>query len=760
MNPTDHNGTPESTSETAAPVGELATVHPLRTRPDQHESTDSTGGESAPQVVEGRIISEYEYRLLTDEKAQREWRYAEYRKQAAWLARTTKTAVTHDRTVSTLKFIARHGTYVFTGGAIVAKRGWEAKTNSRYERLMRQAEARGKFEELSHWEERAEQAKAKRHERAMEWLDMPMKLLKALGVGVAALVVTLLLLGIVLAVGYKDIAMVAAPFETVIDVVMWVSIAVSVAWGPFLLAAPWIGAAALHRIGRRAEAHPSWLAPVSGAGSSANALITGDAIVKALQYLPIPRLKEAFKKEDWQPRFELTPVREGTGDFRGYRAIFDLPLGLNCEKIADHANVLARNLSRNAVEVWVGDYGKQKGGKAGYINLYVADSGVMDKPVPEYPLLNSGSVDVFEGVPLGITQRGDQVAPPMVGANAVFGGQPGQGKSNTVRAVFLGCALDPLCELRVHVFAKNGDFEEFAPRLSRYEKGANPAHVESALEHLRELYAEVERREDRLTELDAKKLTRAIAAKHPDMRPLGVGFSECHELFGHKQFGEEAGDLAVQVVKRGRKTGVFAVFDTQSARAGAIPSELVENVGINGCFSVKSWRSNDGFLGDGSFAAGIRATELRFNVDKGTMVTTGMTEELFEIVRTYFIEVNDDEGWDQATGVIARAMEQLDPATPVSGSRPAAQLEPADRDLLADLVEVLPRDEAIPAAKVAPLLVQLDAVVYDGLNGQKLRALLADEGVKVPSSKNLWPIDSTTIRHRIAERGTTPSLDG
>ena len=127
------------------------------------------------------------------------------------------------------------------------------------------------------------------------------------------------------------------------------------------------------------------------------------------------------------------------------------------------------------------------------------------------------------------------------------------------------------------------------------------------------------------------------------MRPLVVGFSECHELFGHGEYGKAAAELAVNMVKRGRKTGVFAVFDTQSP-ANAIPPQLVENVGINGCFAVKSWRSNDGFLGDGSFAAGIRATELRFNVDRGTMVATGMTEELFEIVRTYFIEVDDDAG--------------------------------------------------------------------------------------------------------------------
>ena len=462
------------------------------------------------------------------------------------------------------------------------------------------------------------------------------------------------------------------------------TIAFSVAWGPFILAAPWIGAAALHHIGRNAEAHPSWLAR-TGAGTDATALVTADGIVTALRHLPIPKLKEAFKKEEWVPRFELTPIREGQGSFRGFRAIFDLPLGVTPEMIADSREVLARNLHRNAIEVWISDYGKEKGGKAGYVNLYVADSGVMDKPTPEYPLLHTGTTDTFVGVPEGINQRGDGMLMPVVGSNAVFGGQPGQGKSNAVRVAVAGIALDPLAEIRMHVFALNGDFDAYAPRLSRYQKGVDVGHIESARDHLQELYEEVARREGRLAELGAKKLTRAIAEAHPDMRPLVIGFSECHELFSHGEFGKLAGELAIAVVKRGRKTGVSLIFDTQSSRADAIPSQLVENVGFNGCFKVKTWRSNDGFLGDGSFAAGIRATELRFNVDRGTMVATGVSEELFEIVRTFFIAVDDDAGTDQATDIIERAMAQLDPKTPAGGDRGhAGDGGPRPRDLLAD----------------------------------------------------------------------------
>jgi len=127
--------------------------------------------------------------------------------------------------------------------------------------------------------------------------------------------------------------------------------------------------------------------------------------------------------------------------------------------------------------------------------------------------------------------------------------------------------------------------------------------------------------------------TRPLAEKHPDLRPVVALFSECHELFGHDVHGKEAADLAVQTMRRARKTAITLAFDTQSSRADAIPPKIVELVKLNACFAVKSWRSNDGFLGDESFQAGIRATELRMGKDVGTSILTGATPERFEIVK-------------------------------------------------------------------------------------------------------------------------------
>lgn len=658
---------------------------------------------------------------------------------------TVEVVVRHERTVATSKVLARNLVYVFSGAGVLAK-GWHDR-RTKYDRYERQAEIAGDQENKRYWNEQGQKSAADRHKRRMERAEMAWRRAKRTILYLPLAALLLVLMGVAVSASTDDWSQLFVPLVGAVKGVGWViATGIQMAWLLLILGIT-LTLGVLWWAGRRAEAAPAWLhAPRSG-NAEGNALITADAIVRALQKLGNSKLNKAFK-DGFIPEFELPPTREGSGQFKGYRAIFGLPEGVTPSMVMDAVDVLAANLNRTTMETWPTDYGQEKGGRARHVNLYIADRGVMDKPTPTYPLMHEGAADVFEGSPVGITQRGDQVLMPMNGSNFVFGGRPGQGKSNGVRVVVIGAALDPLCEIRIHVFAGNGDFDAYEPRLSRYQKGASKEHAAAAVAHLEELLAEVERREYRLAELGAKKLTRAIAQQHPDMRPLLVAFSECHELFGDKEHGELAGDLAIQVAKRGRKAGVMLGFDTQSSRTNAIPSQLVENMGVNCCYSVKTWRSNDGFLGDGSFAAGIRATELRFNVDRGTMMTTGMTDELFELVRTYFIEVNDDTGWDAATEIIERAMRQLDPQTRTNAGTPPPVDEP-DRDLLADVDLLLERSGG-PATAGALLgalrTLAPDWPPYQDLNVPGLVKALKERGVDVKSTGNRYPVHPDAVR--------------
>ena len=239
------------------------------------------------------------------------------------------------------------------------------------------------------------------------------------------------------------------------------------------------------------------------------------------------------------------------------------------------------------------------------VDLWVADQGSTERPA----LLSAaarGRLRCSPGFRWGC--HSEVIAPALAGGNVAFGGVMGQGKSNAARVVMAGAALDPLAELWVFVFANNGDFDAYQPRLAGYHRGVDDATTTAAVESLRALYEEVGRREARLAELGAKKVTRPLAEKHPDLRPVVALFSECHELFGHPGHGREAADLAVQTMRRTRKTAITLAFDNPIVAGGRDPAEDCRVGEVECMFAVKSWRSNDGLLGDCSFQAGIRAT--------------------------------------------------------------------------------------------------------------------------------------------------------
>ena len=557
----------------------------------------------------------------------------------------------------------------------------------------------------------------------MDWMKTPLEWIKAFVVTMLAGAGALFVLGIVAAVYTRDVTWAWAPLVAAFTVVAVTVTTVALMWGVLLIVGPAALVAWCWHVGRRGDVTPRWLEADRG---NRDIAVTAVGVAAALAHLNIPAMNSAIR-DGWTVEFHTPPTLVNR---RGYHCVFSLPMGVTPGMIADRRDVLARNLIRAPLEVW-----PTESEHAGYVDLWVAHPGSTTGGVGQYPLLEDGTVDVFAAVPLGESQRGDVIAPPLMEASMGVGGLPGQGKSNLVRVVMAGAALDPLAILRVYVFAGNGDFDAYAPRLDRYRKGIDDSVVQDAVIELRELYREVERRETRLAELGAKKLTRQIATKHKDMRPLVIGFSECHELFGSPDLGKEASALAIATTKRMRKCGIFMVFDTQSSRANAIPTALVELFKYNVCFAVKTWRSNDGFLGDGSFQAGIRATELRPGKDRGTALLTGVTDERFELLSAFYIFADDDTGHDDATDLIQRACAAMKPD--VVGQQ---QDEIVIRDLLTDVAEELCDQDRMRCSDMASLLRTMDPDYppYQRIDGKKLATMLEADGVRV-TAKDGYP---------------------
>lgn len=709
---------------------ELATVHHLPT---------VDGG-----AVEGEFITEEEYQRLTSEKARMMARYQGYKSDVVTVARVTKTVATHDKTKTAAKALVRNAIYVGGGAKVLAVRAWESSTNARYERLMRGAELRGDMDALKEWDERAEAAKERRHSRRMDMLTAPGKVAKALAISVAAGIGFLLALGIVLAVSNERLSDVIAPIKTVIDAINWIVMALTIAWGPIVLAAPWVAVIGLWHLGRKAGAAPGWLQ--TSAESDVDVSIDETTIAAALSALRIPQVTAYLKTGS--PLQFLTPARV---DGRGTHAVVRLPAGVTAEKVARRRGDLATGLHRLAKEVW-----PTTGSEAGILDLWVADKGALAEGAGEYPLLTDGVVDVFKGVPFGKTLRGNPMNAPLMERNTICGGMPGQGKSSAARIVMAGAALDPTAELRIWVPDANFDFEVFKPRCTRYVMGAEDERIAEILADLQDLHAEVQRRGELLVKYEIPAVTREYASKNVGLHPIFALLEEAHVAIQHPLYGKEISKLLVDIVRLGRKRGIHLIVSTQAPTKDSMPRDVTRNCSNGVAFAVGDHVANDALLGQGAYAAGHRATELIPGTDKGTAVVKGFTGERSEIVQVYFLDVSKEN--DQVTPIIERALAAMKslPGTPAT-----AREIPAARDLLEDLDAAL-GDTTVNAADV-PALLAAHAPgwePYKRLTGKGLREILAAQyGVKVPSTGNRWPVDPVTVREALAKQATA-DLDG
>ncbi|MFJ8959949.1 FtsK/SpoIIIE domain-containing protein [Lentzea sp. NPDC102401] len=466
-------------------------------------------------------------------------------------------------------------------------------------------------------------------------------------------------------------------------------------------------------------------------------------VATALANLGVAPLDKFFKNGG-QLTYSVMPRVDGDGTYAQVR----LPMGVTADMVAGQRKKLAANLGRAALETW-----PTEGDESGILDLWVADKGKLGGGAGEWPLQHDGQVDVFEGVPFGLTQRGAVINAMLFESNWLIGGRPGQGKSAAMRTLLLGACLDPSTEHWVFVMGESPDFEPFRPRLARYAMGMDDSVAEAALQALRDLLAEMERRGKVLGEQPGRppKTSRKLA----DKRALGLHLLTCwidevHELFMHPKYGKEAAELAVRLIKRGRKYGIVLVLATQSPTKESIPREVTRNVSTGIAFSVADHVANDGLLGAGKYKAGIRATDLRTKVDRGTCVAVGINDNVFELVRSFYVPFED--GLDMVSPVIARAMALLEESGRTVAPVSEVESAPVVVDHLADIARVMRDDKRVRTQLVLARLVEHDASVYEGWTFADLKAALAEYDIDVVKSDGVKVVRADDVTTALTER--------
>lgn len=452
------------------------------------------------------------------------------------------------------------------------------------------------------------------------------------------------------------------------------------------------------------------------------AKLTSDVILRALGSLGIPALTQAVAKGGRGLAF-VTPIAM---DGPGFRAELDLPFGVTAVDVMDKREELASGLRRPLGCVWPEPVLDEHSGR---LVIWVGRQEMRKTPPPAWPLAKGGAFDIFKPIPFGTDQRGRVIHVLLPENNVLVGALPGGGKSYAIQTLVYGAALDPntvvwSVNLKGDAFHKNT--EQFA---ERYIDGIDDAAIEQTLNMLRDLKTEVIRRTKVFKNLPPSinpegKINPAIATRRSLGLPVLLAFiDECQNLFAHKKFGDEAGELAEFVIKVGRSLGVILLLATQRPDKDSLPTGVSANTSIRFCLRVMGQTENDMILGTSAYKNGIRATQFTIK-DKGIGYLVGASEEP-QITRTYKLDKDD------TAAIAARARALRIAAGTLSGYA-------LDPDAAED------KTQATTSRTVLDDLDELFATLpfhEDKVRGEELLALLQ---AHQPGTYDAWKVETLT----------------
>ncbi|WP_432136644.1 FtsK/SpoIIIE domain-containing protein [Streptomyces sp. bgisy154] len=654
-----------------------------------------------------------------------------------------KTAVTHETTRATVRAAARHASYTFNGGRIVARRTWDGRTGSRYERMIRTAEAAGNLEAAEEWEERLQRFRAARHHRRMDLLHSPVEAARGVAVSAGMSVGVLVALGVALALHTGNVGDVVTPLAATIEFIALLIRIVQIVWGPALTIGPFLALLALWSVGRKQHAAPQWALPAN-ARSSEGEQITPSIVVKALRDLGIPALRKAITEMGDAGASMLGPI---TLAGCGVEVDVTLPSGVSTNEVQGKRRKLAENLTRHKHEVFI-----TIPQAARTVRLWIADSGALDEPIGPSPLVTDDTMtaDYTKGrAPWGQDLRGDAAALSLYQRHLLITGLSNQGKTVALRSLALWLSLDRSVQFLMGDLKGVGDWAMFDGLATTLIQGPTDEHVIQVTEMVESAVDEMNRRIQAppgtvfpplIVLVDEAQVAFMCPAKDDDKRPYGGSKSNSRYF------------MAVRKIhNQGRAVNVLMWQGTQDPTNENLPKLVREGAHTRASLALGTESQARMALGDKAVDGGAAPNLLRPGLDRGTLVVAsdGITIPAGQssiTVRTHYI---DD---DAATAITNRAKALRDGVTTLH-----AIDHSEERDPLADIAAVIGDAPRVRTKDVLARLATRNAGAYGGWSFIDLKRVLDDADASPYKSDGVMVVARDRVARALANRDTNGS---
>ncbi|WP_372411881.1 cell division protein FtsK [Streptomyces luteireticuli] len=454
--------------------------------------------------------------------------------------------------------------------------------------------------------------------------------------------------------------------------------------------------------------------------------LTSDIVLRALGALGIAAINSTQSKGGDGFTFTAPITRDGPG----WRAEGDLPYGVTVTDVIERRDRLASGLRRPLGCVWPEAVPDEHTGR---LVLWVGDQDMAKSKQPAWPLMKSGTVDLFKPVAFGTDQRGRWVELTLMYIAAVIGAIPRMGKTFLLRLLLLIAALDARAEVHTYDLKGTGDLDPVGNRIShRHRAGDDDEDIEYAISDLRAVRQEMRRRTKVIRSLPRdlcpeSKVTSELASKKGlGLHPIVIGADECQVWFEHEKYGREFEEICTDLVKRGPATGIVLLLATQRPDAKALPTGISANASARFCLKVMGQLENDMVLGTSAYKRGVRATMFAW-ADKGVHYFVGEGADA-RIVRAVYADAV------AADRIAVRARALREAAGTLSGHALGEEPEvdtTSSYDLLRDILAVVPVAEPkVWNETVVARLEDLRPDIYSGWAAEQLTASLKPFGIE------------------------------
>ena len=455
--------------------------------------------------------------------------------------------------------------------------------------------------------------------------------------------------------------------------------------------------------------------------------LTSAEVFIALAALNIKGINDAIRRGDDGKRWFPAPIQRENGV--GWRCEVELPRGVTASTVVDKREELAAALTRPLGCVWPEANAEVHPGR---LVLFVADKDMSKAKQGAFPLVKSGTVNLFKAAPFGTDPRGALVTLTLMFASMIVGSIPRMGKTFALRLVLLIAALDPRAWVLPFDLKGTGDLSPLEPVAHRYRAGDEDEDIAYALAAMREMRTEMRRRTKVIRELPRdlcpeNKVTDDLANNRKlGLHPIVIGVDECQVWFEHPKYGDEFEEICTDLIKRGPATGIALVLATQRPDAKSLPTGISANAVLRFCLKVMGHTENDMVLGTSMHKNGIKATMFGRR-DRGIGFLAGEGDDPV-IARTFFVDAPGAEA------IVKRARMLREKATNITGHAAGVALDTTAvrRDTILEDVAAVMTDKKpkLWTSVLVTLLAELRPEIYGDLTADQLRAALKAHSVK------------------------------